>query len=770
MKPRLIPVNNFTSANLDKDFNNLQKLNNSQLLDVSSLSKIEKFSKPVFYPIIKCNSWPEAHASTKNFLKQLGFILFKNNTKQRSINLSASFPGEIDHAINFDNAYSIIGGVPSACYEGPFKNFKYESFASFSDFNDGIDASIAPAANQFISMGDDLKNIREVLKNGHNNRNGLLVTLHNNRKLKSIISASNKYWDLLDDFERDCLWHYIAGFEDKIENHKITKNEAEISAWNFDTKNYLNNEVGLGRIFKLGSSAPSTAFHFICSKILSIKENKMDQRTGRQFFKIRHVYNNTRANQFIDDLGFLDEECLHKFKFSTPTAEVLFLSNTLYKKLRCSNLLSCYDKKEFYRQFYIAPSNWHLSLIKTADQTWWLDCAGRMGAKNSAIFAQRLSSTLDSIFNAYFGCGFSITNQDDSFVLLPNPETDKCFNGLCNEFGLIINETKTQLLRSEAEWAGYIFNQSSMTLKLKPKRIEKIKTAAELLLSSIGDANSSICRRDVAKFLGCIHSCRPLICGKFYHANPLLFWLRKTAYLFDPFYTDRTLHQEFYDETIKLNSLCAFEIRLMLEIVESEVDYADIRRGLNDYLTARIDEKVTDDHDVIFSDSSGDIMGFGIISSGIKYSFKIGLDLEKRNSWSINLKELYAAVLALVCYFALNLHSDKKIVLYVDNTCAQSILAGRKSNLKSVEIALCIKIVELLCFGRRLVIKRCPTHDNQWADILSRSPSITDTIGLKKICPFNLLIGVQNPLFYVLKELGLAGPQSATQNMNKIEL
>ena len=753
----------------------VQSMVSKDLIQVTNgftYNNFTKFSPSEFLPFTDCSSWSEAHDATKKYLQQIGFMFFKNNVKQKAVSLSDYFKSEIQSSIVFDKENASSGCFPSACHEGTFKNFKFSCFASFNDFNKGFGAENPPMINQFRSIARNVTAVKEVLRIGSNTWNGRLITLHEQAKLENIVLACTKYWHVLDKFERDCLLHYIVGFEDKIDNDKITKNEAEISTWNEDVRLYLNKEARLGRIFKLDTVRPNTAHFFICAKIISIKESKIDQRTGEEYSKLRHVYNNTRANQFMQDLGFLDEEMTQKFKFSTPTAEVLFLYDELYALLCHSDLLSCYDKAEFYRQFYVAPTNWHLSLIKTADQSWWLDCAGRMGAKNSSIFAQRLSSTLDAVFNSYYkDCGFSTTNQDDSIILSPNEKTNESFIGLCNEFGLIINEAKTQLLRVEVEWAGYLFNQRSKTLKLKKKRLEKIKlSAASLLATFRGGKVYQVTRREVAVFLGCIHSCRPLICGQFYHANPLLFWLRKTAYLFDPFYTDRTLHEEFYNEKISLNSLCIFEIKKMVEIVEAEVAYNNVRLGLNDYLVARVDEKVLEDHDIIFSDSSGDSMGFGIISDSINYSFKIGLDLEKKMSWSINLKELYAALLAILCYLSLNLGGiSRKIILYVDNTCAQSILAGRKSNLKSVEIALCIKVLELLCYGRKIIIKRAPTLDNQWADALSRSPKLEDTIELKKLCPFSLLIGVPNPIDHVLKELGLAGPQKKIPNTKKIE-
>ena len=706
-------------------------------------------------PMVVCSSWAEIRSSTRYFIHNLRSNMFSANTLIKAINLSDKYKDLVGRAIDFDGSNATIGSETSFLVKSEFNNFTYDNFVSYEDFNPGFYNSSPPSPDSFISIHGKHQLILDCLNLGCASLGGRLVSMHDSNKLGLIIAACSKFWRLLNSFERDTLLYYISGFEDIIKNDEIPLLQPDTSVWNNDIKLYLDSEISAGRIYPLGRSMPSTRHNPICAKILCIREEKVDMSTGRHFTKNRFVYDNVNANAFIDNLGYLDADRSIRFKFRTPTAECLFLHDPLYKRLNSSKQLSCYDKESFYRQFYISPKNWHISIIKTANQRFWLDVSGRMGAKNSAIFAQRLSSALDSIFNrGYPNDGFCITNQDDTFLMNPSCSADETFNEICSMFGLKLNPTKTQLLKSSVEWAGYIFNQVTLTLKLKPKRLQKIKKYTEIL-----NGDGPVKRREVAIYLGTIHSCRPIICGQKFHCNPLLFWLRKTAYLYDPFYTDRSLHAEFYDEEIKLNSLARFEINLMLEIVMKEVSYDKVRSGLNDYLVAKFEIAVPEPHNVIFSDASSSMVGFGLLIDGLAYSFKMGLTREQVESWSINLKELFSAVLAVSFYAAIIKPGDsgKSLILYVDNTTAQSILASRKTSLKSVEIAMCAKFLELVSYGLNISIKRCPTDLNLWADTLSRSPNLKDSFNLEKLCPFSLLIGSPNPLSHALKMLGIAG-------------
>ena len=125
----------------------------------------------------------------------------------------------------------------------------------------------------------------------------------------------------------------------------------------------------------------------------------------------------------------------------------------------------------------------------------------------------------------------------------------------------------------------------------------------------------------------------------------------------------------------------------------------------------------------------------------------------------------------------LGLALNRNIVVYIDNNASLFIISTMKVSLKSVELAICAKVMmaldltfpELKWFYRRVESK-----SNRWADALSRQKFICTNITERCILE-SLLIGMvmsdrlPNCASYILKEYMGFG-QDQIPNMKETEL
>ena len=461
------------------------------------------------------------------------------------------------------------------------------------------------------------------------------------------------------------------------------------------------------------------------------------------------------ANTIIKPTGFdFDENGVSiPAKFTTPTLEVLFRHDNLFSYL-IKGRISIFDKTNWYRQMYMAPRNWRMSVILVKNN-WkteaYVDMAGRMGSVNSAQFAQRFSNLLDKIFNLENPKSKVLTNQDDSIMMGSSEDLDAKFMKLMDSFNIKMNSSKSQFSSYEGTWCGFTINTSKQTVKLSEKRCKKMI----LLLDHLENREWSD-RRAYAKLLGTLWSCNVILMARKCPINPLTFMTRKHTFLHADFYVESELKKEFYDTKIQKNILALYELRRGVFEASQEASFGDIREGLGLYASFGRQIKLKRLSEILcFVDASDKFMGVGIYmaDTGKRWSFSHKF-CSSTATFSINIKEMLAATLGLI-YIIILAHErltqseNVEASIYIDNTTACWISSTRKASLKSLELGILSKfmaVVQASFPSLRICWFRIKTHLNLWADEASRNPKELSRIKWESFSPFVAVTGVLNNL------------------------
>ena len=164
------------------------------------------------------------------------------------------------------------------------------------------------------------------------------------------------------------------------------------------------------------------------------------------------------------------------------------------------------------------------------------------------------------------------------------------------------------------------------------------------------------------------------------------------------YYSDTDLKDEFYDQLLGVNALSIAEIEWLIDICKRKVKMHNVRERLDMKIGTRvIQSKMANVKSVVlFTDASEHSFGFGMIWDQTKYSVAYNFPQFMIENWSINAKELYAVMWAII--FGIKWAKVYKIgscnfTIYIDNIAAGAIASTAKVSLRSLELALCLKVI-----------------------------------------------------------------------------
>lgn len=688
--------------------------------------------------LVSCRSDLEAKILIKDYLNYLNVTL--EPCLQLARNASIKFKEKIDASLLYANE-KIQSHSPEAVKvdQNEFVNFKYTTILKKSNFNAQINDNTMPTFKNVNSRLPTKSNAIEAYTTARP------VSFMNLEKIRSVIGVLNSVWDQLSEFDRSTWYFYLFGFNDNFEFNDLVGKATSIlnqetTRWTPKVEAYVNAELAAGRLIDFGREEPFEKY--VASKIIAIEEMKTTH-TGESYNKTRIVYNNVAANSIIKAQGTLEQE--EDMKFTTPTVEVLFRNDKIFERLINSSFLSVFDKESFYRQFYIAPESWPLSVIiveKKRERRFLVDICGRMGNKSSSIYAQRLSNGIDNIYNqSLVGEEFAFTNQDDTLIFRATPTGDARFKSLSVKLGIKLNAKKDQPCTKVVEWCGSCIDVEKKRIRIKPTRIEK----ARKILTQIQSAPESA-RREYARIMGMIWSANIIYVAKKSYVNALLYFTRKYTFLHQNFINESCLNSEFYDVKIKKNNLVLMELNRAVLEMGDWVSFEEVRRGLQVYDTFGKEVGLrTMPRACLFVDSSDSAIGIGVWrKDDLPLSFRIKLEKFQVADWSINFKESLAISLGVAIFAAFYPRYEEVLAVFTDNTAAQAVASTRKSSLKNLELALNSKLLCALelTLGLRLFWLRVPSELNVWSDALSREkvgqlPADVDLLGSM----FDLIIG-----------------------------
>ena len=678
--------------------------------------------------------------------------------------MSNSFVNEINFAGEFHSKK-----VGDYCIQDFYKPFEYQNFhyatVQSAEKVFGIDTSICPDLDHFKCV--------KVGLSAASYKGDRIQCFHDGKVLKSLIDFIGPWWNSLSQFDRDTCYFYLGGFHDVFNDSMVGKVEGEtreISQLNANVREYIQDEVKLGRMFGTGKKEPFE--EHICSKIMCIVEPKMDTN-GVAYSKVRKVYNNVVSNSIIEPHGWLCKDT--PLKFSTPLTDNLFEFNGLYEKLQSASHGSVFDKKDFYRQIWMHPKSWKLSTILTNDKRYWVDTNGRMGSRSSAIYAQRVSNLIDKLYNL-LGLGFALTNQDDTLILGSSKLGDEKFCLICQKMGIVLNAKKSQFSTTVVTWCGYTLDLLNKSLQVKVARISKMKK----WLQEVKELKF-VKRRKFAQILGMFYSCRLVLFGLGVGASPAMFYTRKISSLYQQYYTEEELKNDIYEVLIPVKEISLSEITFMIKMLKVNVKFGNIRRNYGKFMAMGYNVKILT-KDCGFSDASDSSFGFGLlinINGKVKcFSFAKRFN-SIQSKWSINVKEAYSLVMMKMYYLVMLEHfgckgEKRAVTIYTDNNTTLSIASKQRVGLRSVELGVISKLIfalDLYYGNIQWYYNRVSTELNRWSDALSRLKYIAGNVSIG--CPINcLVIGIhnfnQNPASYILDKFMKFGHKD--QSMKKIEL
>ena len=766
-------VNNFILPTICK-YKNSNRIN--QNFETNKIGSKIKFNVAEVgcVPLIEVLSIDDFKKATVCFLYSFHKWFFIACIKQKALRISQICNFEIKEAKDFVHLEKLKGCKVQDLYScTPYTNFSYEKSWDLNWYYPEVrvDSQTLPDLGLISFLKPEKQSI-QWLNNQELKESQKLYSFMDPLVVSKLMKGLDTLWHRLDEFTKQSFWFYITGFCEpflplKVQQLQLVKNE--LTKKTTLIAEYLKKEIAMKRIIYLGSD--SVYKSYISSKIITITEIK-----DNNLKKYRHVYNNLNANEAIQSVG-------ENFSLTTPNIETLFTNNQIYERMKKTIKASVYDKKDFFRQFPMSYKNLFMSMIVVEEEhglEYYVDLRGRMGSIHSSIFAQRVSNASDAVFNIGHGregeFGWSLTNQDDSLVLLANKDTHSHYMEVTEMLGLELNKRKTQREQEEVQWCGYVINFRDKTVKLTLKRLNKIKDLQKLLNNAYKAS-----RRDFARFMGTVYSARVICLANGFHQSPLMYFLRKYTFLFADYYTDKQLLNEFYDYEVTINSLMLAEVNFAVHLVSQTANFKDIRRGLGLQLSLGMEVSCVTSKDFMVTDASDEALGVGIFLNGKDYSFRLGFGSLRTSKWSINVKETYAVMWGLMALWALGVNerdvtdnSRYDFPVFVDNNTCLSLCATRKVSLKSVELGLISKLIqawELTMNKLNFIFRRVPTNLNGWSDRLSRDRELAMDLDwdYNEMDPLvSLLIGVsskksQNPSSKILESLmryGLQEPNS----------
>lgn len=615
-----------------------------------------------------------------------------------------------------------------------FSALKYDFFHSVQS-NHNLSLKNCPQPSNFDLLIPNQKNIEKIIRM---RKPGKIPTF--NKKFQEILMTVKPFWENLAYVHKDTAICMIVGFIEKQNLVGIKLNEQKRIFQTTESRqirDYVKTELKNQRLIQIDK--PETIFEkneIIMSRCLAIKKPEKDS--------YRFVYDNTPCNKFILPIGVFQNGPI---SFTTPSIETILLSPLYLAQLQRSRSLQIYDATDYYRQIYTDRSAWNLSMFQLTTGETYLDVTSRMGHTNSSVSAQRVSDLKDWLFNnsgPY--AGTSLTNQDDTIIMDSNEFSGQKFRHFADNLGIKINESKNQA-GPVVTWCGYDIDVAKQTIRIRKKRILKLERVAEEIVGS-----NMVKRKMIAVLLGSIHSCRPIILGQWKFTSPLLFFTRKSTYLFQNVYEEKIMDSSWYQEEVIVNEYMKNEIVEAVNLVTKEVEIGKAARGLDTYLNIGLEQNlVYDQCNLVFSDASDLYWGVTIKIGANFFSFSGEFEKFVEQNWSIYVKEYYACVAAKILFLFVTMVQVKgpihvKTVHFIDNTGAKAVLQSRKVSLKSLEIGILAKFNQLLSDRlneRHWSYEFIDSESNRWADYCSREGvnavcNVTEVF--REMCPFVCLL------------------------------
>ena len=580
-----------------------------------------------------------------------------------------------------------------------------------------------------------------------------------------ILGLTNEFWDRLSFDSRWALIQFVTGFQENS-SFDCTVGPSVIEYTDIrpddtDLLRYLEDETKCGRLIKMGHEEANVPFKFMAFKILKIKETKV-RKDGSSFVKVRFVYNQVQANKLIHPITYkLDGS---PGQFSTPVIDDLFKYDIYYKRLMCCSWASCFDRKDYYRSFFLHPKSWPLSVIVSRDskgkKTFYVDVAGRMGARNSSLFAQSLANLMDEVTRLWFAVpdGSIISNQDDTLLIGQTDETCEFYRLLNGSLKVTLNESKTIWQSPSVRYLGYDLNLKDKLIGLKPKRISNFRAVVNKICNSQFSS-----KRDYAKLLGHLWAAKIILFGQNFFINPGMGITRKICGIFTNFVDEKIVDiDKEYDVLVKRNQLAVNEILQVAKLMENSITFHQAREAVLAHL--RIGRQLAFEASpsiVASCDASGYGVGICIYARGEWFAYHVKLNAMQNRYWSINVKETFGLWLTkLLCVkfwaegclkeaFECNRFRNSKksmITIYVDNKTAQSVAVLKKASLRSLELGILAKLITLIeaVFPVQFAVGYINTKLNWESDWLSRMKNVNCPIMevfSQSFCPFFLNFG-----------------------------
>ena len=667
-------------------------------------------------------------------------IAFEEKLKQYDSNLKNTAPYEISQiSLNYAKNYE-KSDLNLNDNKKMFNSIKYDYFHSLKSAIN-INLNQCPDSSDFKLMQPSEKNVNEMLKN--NWQQVKYPTF--NKHFKTILSTVEPLWSKMSYLHKDTAISMIIGF---IENQntdqlaKYDKNRVIKTIPTPQIRNYIKDEINSGRLIRIQNIQEKFKQNeIIMSRCLSIKKPDKNE--------YRFVYDNVPCNEFILPIGFYQSGPI---SFTTPSIETVLLNKVYFDSLLVADWAMVFDATSYYRQIFTHGSAWNLSMFQLSSNETYLDITSRMGHVNSALSAQRVSDLKDWLFNVMNPLdGMCLTNQDDSLLINSNRSTGIKFRSLSEKLGITINEAKNQS-GSKVVWCGFELDVERKMIRIREKRIGKLKECADKILGS-----KVVIRREIAVFLGSVHSCRPIILGQWKFTSPLLFFTRKSTFLFQDIYDGKVLDSAWYQEKMLVNDLMRFEIAEAYDLVTKEVSMVNAREGLKNYLSSGCYIGRGQEKNLVYSDASDHYWGVTLKIGEEKFSFSGDFDEFIRENWSIYVKEYYACIVAKLLFYYCSKKSHnltRFTVHFIDNTGAKAVLQSKKVSLRSIEIGVLSKFNQLISdkldekYWRYEFIG---SEDNRWADFCTRE-GVNEVCNLSAVfhlfCPFGSLLsgsfGVKN--------------------------
>ena len=427
-------------------------------------------------------------------------------------------------------------------------------------------------------------------------------------------------------------------------------------------------------------------------------------------------------------------ETLNKypFKMRLPSLREIFIYLPVFN-IKSASIV---DFKEYYRQLPVNSYNYNSNILTkelTNEKSFFIDTYGQMGQKFLPVMAQRLTSSLNYIYNnERISKATSLGYQDDTVIFhfsgCPIENTD-VFIKLCLDFGLEINKAKTIINKTKIVWLGVTFDFEKKIIFPSDRRILSIK---KWLITFEEQKCATL--REIQTVLGKISSFTYMNNIKAVMAN------------------FRSLDSEKCGETkIKLNNIHLMEIKIIkmaLGFLQQGVISFDVMKFLvrpselyptsylkNNRPIILLSELIetaskmlpNQNYAISVTDASLENSGGLLITSEVVLSYNYSHSMLK--GLSIDKYETIVAVMGVLLGCASKIQVDGYILL-TDNEVTRYIIRNNNPRATILKKLVCLLSFTMSKSNKWYSIFRISSKENIICDRLSRAIKINENIDI----------------------------------------